>query len=107
MTSRAGMQPIGSWRAYFAPVERATGVTLKFDPSAMFDADAPPAPWVELGWIKNFERSGSVELQNVATGTSGTRSLRFRKHCEGKLAFDFCEWGKLQMALAASSQHIN
>jgi hypothetical protein len=107
MSKRAGMQPIGEWRAYFAPVNRATNESIRIDAPGEFDLDSPPTPWTELGWIKNLVRSGAVDLEQVATGTSGMNGLRFRKRCEARLEFDFCEWGKLQMALSASSQHIN
>ena len=107
MNERAEMLPIGKWRAYFGPVDRATGIPTRFDALSEFNPDSPPAPWTELGWIKNFERSGAADLENVVTGTAGLDSFRFRKKCESKLAFEFCEWGKLQIALSASSQHIN
>jgi len=107
MNVRAGMQPIGEWRGYFAPVNRATDESIRIDAAREFDPDSPPAPWTEIGWIKNLVRGGAVDLEHISTGTSGMTALRFRKTCEGRLEFDFCEWGKLQMALAASSQHIN
>src|SRR5438094_6334315 len=45
-------------RAYFAPVDRATGTPAIFDPGkhGAFSLDAPPAPWLDLGWIDNFQR---------------------------------------------------
>ncbi len=107
MNERASMQPVGTWRAYFAPVDRASGTATKLDAPQVFDVEAPPAPWTEVGWIRNLKRSSAVELESVATGTAGVPSLRFRKRCEARVEFDFCEWGKLQMALAAASQHIN
>lgn len=107
MSERAGMQPIGRWRAYFAPVNRAAGAVTKFVANEAFDVDAPPAPWRDLGWIKNFARKSSAELERISTGIDGLNHLRFRKQFEGQVAFDFCEWGKLQMALAAASQHVN
>jgi hypothetical protein len=107
MSERSGMQPIGRWRAYFAPINRAAGAVTKFAASEAFDVDAPPAPWRDLGWIKNFARRSSAELERISTGIEGLNSLRFRKHFEGQVEFDFCEWGKLQMALAAASQHVN
>jgi hypothetical protein len=107
MSERAGMQPIGRWRAYFAPVNRATGAVTIFDPRDEFDVDATRSPWRDLGWIRNFHRKSSSELERVGTGIAGLNSLRFRKRYEGEVEFDFCEWGKLQMTLAAASQHIN
>jgi hypothetical protein len=107
MSERASMQPIGEWRAYFAPVNRATNEPTRLDAAGDFDLESPLAPWTEIGWIKNLVKSGAVDIEQVQTGTSGMNGLRFRKRCEGRLAFDFCEWGKLQMALAGSSQHIN
>ena len=39
-------------RAYFAPVNRAAGVPALFDAAQTggFTLDAPPAPWIDLGW---------------------------------------------------------
>jgi len=33
--------------------------------------------------------------------------VQFRKLVDARVSLDFCEWGKLQMAVAASSQHMN
>src|SRR3989440_6447089 len=54
MALRTAMIPITRRiRAYFAPVDRATGTPAIFDPGkhGAFPLDAPPAPWLDLGWI--------------------------------------------------------
>ena len=60
--TRAGLRPVArQTRAYFAPVDRVNGPTAIFDPSKDngFQLDAPPAPWIDLGWIENFQRTST------------------------------------------------
>lgn len=96
-------------RAYFAPVERATGAPAVFDPAAQagFALDSPAAPWIDAGWIENFEYAPGTRIEPLRSGTSGAMSAQFRAKLEARLAFDFVEWGKLQMAIAAGCEHMN
>lgn len=105
---RAGMQEyFGEVRAYFAPVNRTTETGTVFDPSAAFDLDDPPAPWIDLGLVRNFKRVAKSTMGSVRTGAAGVAQVQFRKLVDARVSLDFCEWGKLQMAVAASSQHMN
>jgi hypothetical protein len=76
-------------RAYFAPVDRATGASTIFDAAqnGRFVIDAPPAPWIDLGWCEGFRR----------TNAEGSNTVEI----------EFATWGKLQMALACGSQQMN
>jgi hypothetical protein len=96
-------------RAYFAPVTRATGVPTIFDPgkSAGFDLDAPPVPWIDLGAIENFRRTPATELRPARGGMKGAAASQLRAQLAARVEFEFREWGKLQMALAGGSQHMN
>jgi hypothetical protein len=94
-------------RAYFAPVNRATETGAVFDPSVSFDLYDPPAPWVRLGLVRNFKRVAKSTMGTVRTGPAGVAQLQYRKLVDARVSLDFCEWGKLQMALAAGSQHMN
>jgi len=105
---RAGMQEyFGEVRAYFAPVNRTTETGTVFDPSAGFDLDNPPAPWVDLCLVRNFKRVAKSTMGSVRTGSAGAAQVQFRKLVDARVSLDFCEWGKLQMTVAASSQHMN
>jgi hypothetical protein len=105
---RAGMQEyFGEVRAFFAPVNRTTETGTVFDPAASFDLENPPAPWVDLGLVRNFKRVAKTTMGAVRMGTAGAPQLQFRKLADARVSLDFCEWGKLQMAVAASSQHMN
>ena len=105
---RAAMQEyFGKLRAYFAPVNRAMETGTVFDPSVSFDLDAPPAPWVPLGEVRNFKRSAKSTMGTVRSGALGVAQSQYRKLTDARVSLDFCEWGKLQMALAAGSQHRN
>ena len=96
-------------RAYFAPVNRATEAPTIFDPglSGTFALDSPPSPWVDLGWIENFERWYDTPAGVVRSGAKTLPAAQFRGPVEARVGFDFCEWGKLQMALAGGSEHMN
>jgi hypothetical protein len=43
----------------------------------------------------------------LATGAKGSTRLNVRRKLAAEIAFEFREWGKLQMALAAGSQQMN
>jgi hypothetical protein len=96
-------------RAYFAPVDRATGAPAIYDPAkhGAFTLDAPPAPWLDLGWICGLKRLPGTQVEAVRAGLKAAPSGQFRRHLEARVEFEFREWGKLQMALAGGSQHLN
>lgn len=107
---RAAMVPVTRRiRAYFAPVNRVTRTPAIFDPGkyGVFQLDAPPAPWLDLGWIDNFRRFSGTGIEPVRSGPNGATVAQFRGALDTRLEFDFREWGKLQMALAAGSEHMN
>lgn len=105
---RAGMQEyFEDVRAYFAPVNRTTETGTIFDPAAGFDLDNPPSPWVRLGAVRNFKRLAKSAMGTMRSGPAGVVQVQFHKLIEARVSLDFCEWGKLQMGLAANSQHMN
>ena len=107
---RGAMIPVTrEMRAFFAPVERMNEMPTIFDPAASgeFPLDAPPAPWVDLGWIENFARWYETPNEVVRSGAKGLGGAQFRGPVTARVEFDFCQWGKLQMALAGGSEHIN
>jgi hypothetical protein len=107
---RAAMVPVTrQMRAYFAPVNRATETPTIFDPgqSGAFPLDTPPSPWVDLGWIDNFVRWYDTPTDVVRSGAKALASGQFRGPLEARVEFDFRQWGKLQMALAGGSEHMN
>jgi len=96
-------------RGFFAPVNRAGCVPVLFDPAEMgqFELDAPPAPWVSLGWIKDFARRASSKTAAVQTGVPATVLEQVRETLDAQVSLRFLSWTKLTMALAAGSQHMN
>ena len=108
--NRTAMVPIGRRvRAYFAPVDRTSENPAIFDPglSGLFPLDVPPAPWRDLGWIDNFQRVSLTQTEAVRSGARGAAAAQFRGALDARVEFDFREWGKLQMALAGGSEHMN
>jgi hypothetical protein len=107
---RAAMVPVTrQMRAYFAPVNRTTETPTIFDPgqSGAFPLDSPPVPWLDLGWIDNFARWYDTPTDVIRSSARMLPTAQFRGAQEARVEFDFREWGKLQMALACGSEHMN
>src|SRR6266566_8201018 len=72
-----------------------------------FALDAPPPPWLDLGWIDNFQRLCGTPTVPLHAGARGAPAAQFRGSLDARIEFDFREWGKLQMALACGAQNMN
>jgi hypothetical protein len=96
-------------RGYFAPVNRAVGTPSVFDPAELggFALDAPPVPWVSLGWVRNFVRKAGSRTVPVLTGVPAAVLEQVRETAEAQVSFEFLSWTKLTMGLAAGSQSLN
>jgi len=99
-------------RAYFAPVNRTTGEPTIFDAAGngAFALDAPPAPWLDLGWCNGFRRRNTDATTGIAplrTGSPAIASNQVRTEFESIVQLEFSTWGKLQMALACGSHQMN
>jgi hypothetical protein len=96
-------------RAFFAPVNRTTQTPIFFDPSgrSAFNLDAPPVPWIDLGWIQGFTRTTTSKSTPVVTGIPAATLEQVRESLDAQVSFQFLSWTKLTMALATGSQHMN
>ena len=96
-------------RAYFAPVKRAAQTPVLFDPSqqSRFSLDAPPAPWISLGWIQDFVRKPASKTAPLLTGIPASTLEQVRETVQAQVSLQFLSWTKLTMALATGSQHMN
>jgi hypothetical protein len=96
-------------RGYFAPVSRTAQTPVLFDPAEQggFNLDAPPVPWISLGWIQEFTRKAGSKTAAVLTGIPAGTLEQVRETLEAQVSFEFLSWTKLTMALATGSQHMN
>jgi hypothetical protein len=96
-------------RAYFAPANRAAQTPALFDPSQQgrFSLDAPPAPWISLGWIQDFVRKPASKTAPLMTGIPASTLEQVRETVQAQVSLQFLSWTKLTMALATGSQHMN
>jgi hypothetical protein len=96
-------------RAYFAPVNRGAQQPTIFDPAqqGLFELDAPPAPWIDLGWINGFARKSGTKIEAVLSGAPAVAQMQSRSEIEATMSLQFSSWGKLQMALASGTQQMN
>jgi hypothetical protein len=96
-------------RGYFAPVNRVAQMPVLFDAAEQggFNLDAPPAPWISLGWIQGFVRKPQSKTAPVLTGIPAGTLEQVRETIEAQVSFEFLSWTKLTMALSTGSQHMN
>lgn len=96
-------------RAYFAPVNRTAGTPSIFDPaqSGGFPLDAPPTPWLDLGWIDKFKRKSGTKVAALRSGAPGFPLSQVRTEIDSVVSLEFQSWGKLQMAVTAGSEQMN
>jgi hypothetical protein len=96
-------------RAFLAPVNRVTQTPVLFDPSEQgrFNFDAPPAPWLNLGWVQKFARKTASKSTTLKTGIPAAPLEQVRETLEAEVSLEFLSWTKLTMALATGSQHMN
>ena len=96
-------------RAYFAPIDRAAQAPVLFDPAEQgeFDLEAPPSPWISLGWIQGFTRKAESKTTPIMTGIPAATLNQVRESLDVRVRFQFLSWTKLTMALATGSQHMN
>ena len=96
-------------RGYFAPVNRVAQTPALFDPSEQggFSLDAPPVPWISLGWIDNFSRKPLSKTTAVLSGIPAATLEQVRETLQAQVSMQFLSWTKLTMALATGSQHMN
>ena len=96
-------------RAYFAPVNRATQTPVLFDAAEQgsFSLSAPPAPWIDLGWIREFVRKPASKTAAVLTGIPAAILEQVRESVQAQVSLQFLSWTKVTMALATGSQHMN
>jgi hypothetical protein len=90
-------------------VNRATQTPTIFDAAGQlsFNLDAPPAPWISLGWIQNFQRKAASKTTPVQTGIPASPLEQVRESLNAEVSLEFLAWTKLTMALATGSQHMN
>lgn len=96
-------------RAFFGPVNRVSGSPTLWDSAglATFNVNAPPAPWVDLGWCTNFSRSSGTRNAVLLGGAPGVPLGQVRTEIDANVAMQFESWGKLQLALTAGVQQMN
>jgi hypothetical protein len=96
-------------RGYFAPINRVARTPVLFDAAEQgrFSLDAPPAPWISLGWIQEFTRKPGSKTSSVMAGIPAGTLEQVRETVGAQVSFQFLSWTKLTMALATGSQHMN
>ncbi len=96
-------------RAYFAAPNRGGAQSVMFDPAQNggFNLNAPPAPWLDLGWVDTFERKFGTKVVPLRSGAPGLPLSQVRTEMDALITLHFLNWGKLQMAVTSGSEQMN
>ncbi|MHB1937420.1 MAG: hypothetical protein ACYCOR_12655 [Acidobacteriaceae bacterium] len=90
-------------------MNRTAGVPTIFDPAQNgdFNLDAPPMPWLDLGWLESFERKAETKVMPLRSGAPGLPLSQVRTQIDSLISLSFVNWGKLQMAVTSGSEQMN
>lgn len=96
-------------RAYFAAPNRSGAQPVMFDPAQNggFNLNAPPSPWLDLGWVDTFERKAGTKIVALRSGAPGLPNSQVRTEMDSLVTLHFLSWGKLQMAVTGGSEQMN
>jgi len=96
-------------RAFFAPVNRTNETPTVWDPAglASFSSNAPPAPWIDLGWCRGFTRKSGTKVGTLVGGAPGTVTGQVRTEVDATVSVQFESWSKLALALTSGVQQMN
>lgn len=96
-------------RAFYAPVQRDNGTPTPFDPATQgrFSLDAPPAGWIDLGWVHDFKRVSETKVETLQSGAPLLVRGQTRKQAGAEVSLSFDTWGKLQMGVSGGAQAMN
>ena len=96
-------------RAYFAPVNRATGQPTIFDAaqSGRFLAGCSACAVGGPGVVHRLWRKTGKVVSALRAGAPAVVQSQVRTEIEATVQLEFQSWGKLQLALASGSQQMN
>jgi hypothetical protein len=105
----AGSLFAGDVRAYFAPVDRANGVPLAFDPASMgrFDLATPPPGWINAGAVASVKRNAGAGWKPVWSGAPAMVQSQGRSNVEETVEVVLPSWTRLAVALSSGMQTMN
>ena len=99
----------GAAEMFVAPVDRAGGVPVAFDPASMgrFDVSAAPAGWLRVGTVPEVSRSVGERVLPVWSGAPATVKSQVRAKVEEVVAVTFPGWTRVAIALSSGLQTMN
>lgn len=105
----AGSLFAGAVQMFVAPVDRASGVPVAFDPAATgrFDVSAVPAGWLRVGAVPEVSRSVGERVLPVWSGAPAMVKSQVRGRVEEVVAVTFPGWTRVAIALSSGLQTMN
>jgi hypothetical protein len=105
----AGALFAGATRLYIAPVDRANGLPVPFDPASMgrFPPGSPPPQWLDAGSVVAFDRTSNDGLTPVLSGAPATVKTQVRSAVQETVQWTFPAWTRIAMALSSGAQTMN
>ena len=115
---RQGQLNVGAgWRVKFAPFNQALAVTQSstllgptiYDYAVLkkYLDSAPPAPWLDLGWVTKFKFTPGSKIGTISTGYRMAARAKYRGEVSEKLTFTFEEQTRMAFKIATGCQIFN
>ena len=94
---------------FVAPVDRATSTPVSFDAAVegRFDVNAPPAPWLALGALREFRRTSETKVVPLRSGAPASVAVQVRSEVGAAVSFELRSWSKPAMAVASGTEQRN
>lgn len=96
-------------RAWFAPVDRNSGLPAPFDPGSMgrFDLGTPPAGWLSAGSVLHLKRTAISAVTPVWSGTPATVKTQALGKVGEEVEFTLPAWTRVGMSISAGTEVLN
>lgn len=95
--------------AWFAPVDRAGGLPVLFDPASMgrFDRNTPPAGWWSAGRVLDLKRTAASTVTPVWSGAPAAVKAQVSAAIGEEVEFTLPGWTRLGMSLSSGTEVLN
>lgn len=105
----AGSLITSSVRAWFAPVDRTSGVPAPFDPASLgrFDLSTAPAGWWGAGSVLDLKRTATSTVTPVLSGAPAAVKTQVWATVGEEVEFTLPGWTRVGLSLSSGTEVLN
>ena len=105
----AGSLIASSVHAWFAPVDRTSGLPVPFNPASMgrFDLHTPPAGWCSAGRVLDLKRTATSAVTPVWSGAPAAVKTQVSATVGEEVEFTLPGWTRMGLSLSSGTEVLN